>query len=42
MEQSRDILYDNLDQGAQDLSLGQRFTFHQDNDPKPTVKAGVA
>ncbi len=32
----RDILKENLLQSAQDLRLGQRFTFQQDNDPKHT------
>ncbi|XP_064869707.1 solute carrier family 22 member 13-like [Oncorhynchus nerka] len=34
----REILDENLLQSAQDLILGQRFTFHQDNDPKHTAK----
>ncbi len=34
----RDILDENLLQSAQDLRLGQRFTFQQDNDPKHTAK----
>ncbi len=34
----RDILDKNLLQSAQDLRLGQRFTFQQDNDPKHTAK----
>ncbi len=34
----RDILDENLLQGAQDLRLGRRFTFQQDNDPKHTAK----
>jgi hypothetical protein len=34
------ILDENLLQGAQDLRLGQRFTFQPDNKPKHT--AGVA
>ena len=40
----RDILNKNLVQSAQDLGMGRRFTFQQDNDPKHTVKAthGVA
>ena len=33
----REILDDTLLQRAQDLRLGQRFTFKQDN-PKPTAK----
>ena len=35
----REILDENLLQSAQDLRLGQRFTFQQDNDPKHTPKA---
>ena len=35
----REILDENLLQSAQDLRLGRRFTFHQDNDPKHTAKA---
>ncbi len=39
----RDILDENLLQSAQDLRLGRRFTFQQDNDPKHTAKnEGVA
>ncbi len=34
----RDILDENLLQSAQDLRLGRRFTFQQDNDPKYTAK----
>jgi transposase len=34
----REILDLNLLQSAQDLRLGQRFTFQQDNDPKHTAK----
>ncbi len=34
----RDILDENLLQSAQDLRLGQKFTFQQDNDPKHTAK----
>ncbi len=34
----RDILDKNLLQSAQDLRLGRRFTFQQDNDPKHTAK----
>ena len=33
----REILDENLLQSAQDLSLGQRFTFKRDNDPTHTV-----
>ncbi len=33
-----DILDENLLQSAQDLRLGRRFTFQQDNDPKHTAK----
>ena len=33
-----EILDENFLQSAQDLRLGQRFTFQQDNDPKHTVK----
>uniref|UniRef100_A0A4W5MGQ4 AE binding protein 1a n=1 Tax=Hucho hucho TaxID=62062 RepID=A0A4W5MGQ4_9TELE len=32
------ILDENLLQSAQDLRLGERFTFQQDNDPKHTAK----
>ncbi len=35
---NRDILDENLLQSAQDLRLGRRFTFQQDNDPKHTAK----
>jgi hypothetical protein len=38
MEQSTEILDENLLQSAQDLRLGRRFTFQQDNDPKHTAK----
>ena len=40
----REILDENLLQSAQDLRLGQRFTFQQDKNPKHTAKtnAGVA
>jgi hypothetical protein len=34
----REILDENLLQSAQDLRLGQRFPFQQDNDPKHTAK----
>ncbi len=34
----RDILDENLLQSAQDLRLGRRFPFQQDNDPKHTDK----
>jgi len=34
----RDILDENLLHSAQDLRLGRRFTFQQDNDPKHTAK----
>jgi hypothetical protein len=34
----RVILDENLLQSAQDLRLGRRFTFQQDNDPKHTAK----
>jgi hypothetical protein len=34
----REILEENLLQSAQDLRLGQRFTFQQNNDPKHTAK----
>ena len=33
-----EILDENLLQSAQDLRLGQRFTFQQVNDPKHTAK----
>ena len=34
----REILDENLSQSTQDLRLGQRFIFQQDNDPKHTAK----
>ena len=34
----REILDENLLQSAQDLRLGQRFNFQQDNNPKHTAK----
>ena len=34
----KEILDKNLIQSAQDLRLGQRFTFQQNNDPKHTAK----
>ena len=34
----RDILYENLVQSAQNLRLGRRFAFQQNNDPKHTAK----
>ncbi len=34
----RDILDENLLQSPQDLRLGRRYTFQQDNDPKHTAK----
>ena len=34
----REILDENLLQSAQDLRLGRRFTFQQDNNPKHTAK----
>jgi transposase len=33
-----EILDENLLQSVQDLRLGRRFTFQQDNDPKHTAK----
>ena len=35
----REILEGNLFQSSRDLTLGRRFTFQQDNDPKHTAKA---
>ena len=35
----REILDENLLQSTQDLRLGRRFTFQQDNNPKHTAKA---
>ena len=37
-ERSKEILDENLLQSAQDLRLGRRFTFQQDNDPKHASK----
>ena len=34
----REICDENLLQSAQDLRLGRRFTFRQDNNPKHTAK----
>ena len=34
----REILYDNLLHSSQDLRLGRRFTFQQDNNPKHTAR----
>ena len=34
----REILDEKLFQTAQDLRLGRRFTFYQDDDPKHTAK----
>jgi hypothetical protein len=34
----REIIDENLLKSTQDLKLGQRFTFQQDNDPKHTAK----
>jgi hypothetical protein len=39
MKQSTEIVDENLLQSAQDIRLGQRFTFQQDNDPEHTAKA---
>jgi hypothetical protein len=38
MEQSTEILHMNLLQSTQDLRMGRRFTFQQDNNPKHTAK----
>ena len=35
----REILEGNLFQSSRDLTLGRKFTFQQDNDPKHTAKA---
>ena len=37
-ENYREILDENLLQSTQDLRLGRRFTFQQDNNPKHTTK----
>ena len=37
-EKYREIIDDVLSALVQVLRLGQRFTFQQDNDPKPTAK----
>ena len=37
-ENYREILDENLLQSTQDLRLGRRFTFQQNNDPKHTAK----
>jgi hypothetical protein len=34
----REIIDENLLQSTQNLRLGRRFTFHQDNNPKHTAK----
>ena len=41
-EKYREVIDENRLQSAQDLRLGQRFTFQQDHDPKHTDNAGVA
>jgi hypothetical protein len=41
-EKYREILDENLLQSSQDLRLGRRFTFQQDNDPKHTDKTTPA
>jgi hypothetical protein len=38
MNRAKCILDENLLQSAQDLTLGIRFTFQQDKDPKHTAK----
>ena len=38
-ERSRELLDENLLQSAQNLRLGRRFTFQQDNDPQHTARA---
>jgi hypothetical protein len=40
-EKYREILDKNLLQSAQDLRLGQRFTFQQDNDPNHTARQHI-
>ena len=37
----REILDENLLQGTQDLRLGRRFTFQQDNNPKHRAKTSL-
>ena len=37
-EKYRKTINENLLQSAQDLGLGRRFTFQQDNDSKPKAK----
>jgi hypothetical protein len=36
--ETREILDENLLQSTQNVRLGRRFTFQQDNDPKHTAK----